>query len=78
MLDDGFKQVHRDASSLIFSKLCQPLSPGFISAYGFENGNPRRLTHAFNYKGAPLAGFEREEDAAGSSCFHPFSTLYYK
>lgn len=24
---------------------------GFISAYGFENGNPRRLTHAFNYKG---------------------------
>ena len=52
----GFKQVH-----LCFQLLkAMPAPAGFISAYGFENGNPRRLTHAFNYKGAPLAGLERK------------------
>ena len=57
----GFKVEFTYASTAVLKDMprCHSLSPGCISAYGFENGNPRRLTHAFNYKGAALAGLER-------------------
>lgn len=38
---------------------------GCISTYGFQNGNPRRLTHGFNYKGVPWFRF-REGEGMGN------------